>query len=457
VCVCTRHRRTCSEFDHLTRAPPVLKRCPAVGSASKPLRLPKSLDLTCVAGPSHHRGFVPFLRSKTANCSLPISIALAAACVNSSLGLGGRLRCQSRLGVRLRLIPSSVKRARRGTIIRVTTRSCAQTGTPNGSGRNSRSKRAAKVESNPNARTTAETTWCRFFSDLSTILHLTACGSLGWPPRSDHAISILPCARPRQVDRLVVQSQQAPSHLPDLHAIDEHPADSEQGKRQRKAGRKRSHTRSIRCMAPMVSRRGRIAKQRVANPPLSGEGKGGDSAWWAKRRSRPLPAPAHGKTTRGLDFPFSPRGTAGNSPRQPRDRGRLVRRADCDILGHGGQPPRYPAADKRGSRPDTRWPSPAGRGFNRWPLRPWRNWIAHRSSEPRVAGSNPAGRTDKSFENNDLQSGVSDSAQADPGACTAACTFGRHSDEALAEVVAAWPALPEHVKLAVLALIKMAQ
>ena len=26
-------------------------------------------------------------------------------------------------------------------------------------------------------------------------------------------------------------------------------------------------------------------------------------------------------------------------------------------------------------------------------LRPWRNWIAHRSSEPRVAGSNPAGRT----------------------------------------------------------------
>ena len=24
--------------------------------------------------------------------------------------------------------------------------------------------------------------------------------------------------------------------------------------------------------------------------------------------------------------------------------------------------------------------------------RPWRNWIAHRSSEPRVAGSNPAGR-----------------------------------------------------------------
>lgn len=26
--------------------------------------------------------------------------------------------------------------------------------------------------------------------------------------------------------------------------------------------------------------------------------------------------------------------------------------------------------------------------------RPWRNWIARRSSEPRVAGSNPAGRTD---------------------------------------------------------------
>ena len=28
--------------------------------------------------------------------------------------------------------------------------------------------------------------------------------------------------------------------------------------------------------------------------------------------------------------------------------------------------------------------------------RPWRNWIAHRSSEPRVAGSNPAGRIDSS-------------------------------------------------------------
>ena len=26
-------------------------------------------------------------------------------------------------------------------------------------------------------------------------------------------------------------------------------------------------------------------------------------------------------------------------------------------------------------------------------LRPWRNWIAHRSSEPRVGGSNPSGRT----------------------------------------------------------------
>ncbi len=26
-------------------------------------------------------------------------------------------------------------------------------------------------------------------------------------------------------------------------------------------------------------------------------------------------------------------------------------------------------------------------------LHPWRNWIAHRSSEPRVAGSNPAGCT----------------------------------------------------------------
>lgn len=25
--------------------------------------------------------------------------------------------------------------------------------------------------------------------------------------------------------------------------------------------------------------------------------------------------------------------------------------------------------------------------------RPWRNWIAHRSSEPRVEGSNPSGRT----------------------------------------------------------------
>ena len=24
--------------------------------------------------------------------------------------------------------------------------------------------------------------------------------------------------------------------------------------------------------------------------------------------------------------------------------------------------------------------------------RPWRNWIAHRSSEPRVVGSNPTGR-----------------------------------------------------------------
>jgi hypothetical protein len=28
-------------------------------------------------------------------------------------------------------------------------------------------------------------------------------------------------------------------------------------------------------------------------------------------------------------------------------------------------------------------------------LRPWRNWIAHRSSEPRVAGSNPAGRAER--------------------------------------------------------------
>ena len=26
-------------------------------------------------------------------------------------------------------------------------------------------------------------------------------------------------------------------------------------------------------------------------------------------------------------------------------------------------------------------------------MRPWRNWIAHRSSEPRVEGSNPSGRT----------------------------------------------------------------
>ena len=74
------------------------------------------------------------------------------------------------------------------------------------------------------------------------------------------------------------------------------------------------------------------------------------------------------------------------------DRGRLVSRADCDILSHGGQPSQRAAGREQGERPDTRRPSPVHRGLKCWPLRPWRNWIAHRSSEPRVAGSNPAGR-----------------------------------------------------------------
>lgn len=30
--------------------------------------------------------------------------------------------------------------------------------------------------------------------------------------------------------------------------------------------------------------------------------------------------------------------------------------------------------------------------FKKAATRPWRNWIAHRSSEPRVTGSNPVGR-----------------------------------------------------------------
>jgi hypothetical protein len=37
-----------------------------------------------------------------------------------------------------------------------------------------------------------------------------------------------------------------------------------------------------------------------------------------------------------------------------------------------------------------RSPLPEGRAVV---MRPWRNWIAHRSSEPRVEGSNPSGRT----------------------------------------------------------------
>ena len=62
--------------------------------------------------------------------------------------------------------------------------------------------------------------------------------------------------------------------------------------------------------------------------------------------------------------------------------------------------------------------------------RPWRNWIAHRSSEPRVAGSNPAGRAD-------LRKGVSE-------ACPPACTSEPEiADQAFATIVAKWPSLPQ--------------
>ena len=33
--------------------------------------------------------------------------------------------------------------------------------------------------------------------------------------------------------------------------------------------------------------------------------------------------------------------------------------------------------------------------------RPWRNWIAHRSSEPRVVGSNPTGRAEETRRGSD--------------------------------------------------------
>ena len=39
-------------------------------------------------------------------------------------------------------------------------------------------------------------------------------------------------------------------------------------------------------------------------------------------------------------------------------------------------------------------------------------------------------------------------------ACTGACTSAQYSDPELAEVVAAWPSLPEHIRLAISALAK---
>ena len=42
-------------------------------------------------------------------------------------------------------------------------------------------------------------------------------------------------------------------------------------------------------------------------------------------------------------------------------------------------------------------------GLMMFPTRPWRNWIAHRSSEPRVTGSNPVGRVRKAIRASQLR------------------------------------------------------
>jgi hypothetical protein len=67
------------------------------------------------------------------------------------------------------------------------------------------------------------------------------------------------------------------------------------------------------------------------------------------------------------------------------------------------------------------------------------------------------GCTLKSLEDKDLQLANSDSATGDSGACAPACTLDPNSDPALAEIVEAWPALPDHIRLAISALVSAAK
>jgi hypothetical protein len=75
-----------------------------------------------------------------------------------------------------------------------------------------------------------------------------------------------------------------------------------------------------------------------------------------------------------------------------------------------------------------------------------------------VVGSSPTGGTLQALENQGLASFLENTAQGvDPAACTQACTGAKFSDPVLAEIVAAWSTLPDHIRLAVSALVSTAK
>ena len=91
-------------------------------------------------------------------------------------------------------------------------------------------------------------------------------------------------------------------------------------------------------------------------------------------------------------------------------------------------------------------------------MRPWLNWIEHRSTEPKVTGSNPVGRGNVS----DGQKSTSDTVSPDvqpilesDTAKSPANLMQEYPDLAL--IAETWPNLPEHIRAAIIAMVQHAK